>query len=90
MPLFSRKSSRNAWDDRDRNDGGDRMLRHFVSLERGDDRSDEAAYTKLKQLFAPFVLRRRKEDALQQLLPPKVTIAATAVEKKQRLTLLAG
>jgi len=71
MPLFARVSSDDKWDGETKNDGGERMLRHFVSLEGGQVGSDEAAYTKLKQLFAPFVLRRRKEDALQQLLPPK-------------------
>lgn len=45
------------------------MLEHFVSLEGGADSVE--AYRKLKQLFAPFVLRRKKEDVLQ-LLPPKI------------------
>ena len=44
------------------------MLEHFVSMEGGADSAE--AYRKLKQLFAPFVLRRKKEDVLQ-LLPPK-------------------
>jgi SWI/SNF-related matrix-associated actin-dependent regulator 1 of chromatin subfamily A len=70
MPLF--KPTGAEWDDEDtkKNDGGARMLEYFVSLEGG--KSDEEAYRKLKQLFAPFVLRRRKEDVLSQALPPKV------------------
>lgn len=74
MPLFSR--SKGMFDDGDdnKNDGGESMLQHFVSLESTDlseDDASEAAYRKLKQLFAPFVLRRRKADALKQLLPEK-------------------
>lgn len=46
------------------------MIEHFVSMESNHD--ERAAYTKLKQLFSPFVLRRRKEDVLNQILPPKV------------------
>lgn len=47
------------------------MLQHFVSMQKGDD-DHAAAYAKLKQLFSPFVLRRRKADVLSQILPPKV------------------
>lgn len=47
------------------------MLQHFVSLEGQKGSSDEAAYRKLKQLFAPFVLRRKKSEVLQQIIPPK-------------------
>ena len=50
------------------------MLRHFVSLEgasKGGVVDDALAYRKLKQLFAPFVLRRRKIDVLSQIMPPK-------------------
>eukprot|EP00429_Kryptoperidinium_foliaceum_P025135 CAMPEP_0176155778 /NCGR_PEP_ID=MMETSP0120_2-20121206/79614_1 /TAXON_ID=160619 /ORGANISM="Kryptoperidinium foliaceum, Strain CCMP 1326" /LENGTH=75 /DNA_ID=CAMNT_0017492961 /DNA_START=16 /DNA_END=239 /DNA_ORIENTATION=- len=73
MPLFASKAtSRDDEDDdyEDRNPNatiGERMLRHFV-----DEGSDEqVAYTKLKTLFAPFVLRRKKVDVIAQLLPPK-------------------
>lgn len=74
MPLF--KTAGSIWDDEDgkTNDGGARMLDYFVTLEGGDAKSDEAAYRKLKQLFAPFVLRRRKEDVLANAIPPKVSI----------------
>ena len=64
--------------------GGQGMLQHFVSLEgkggttgSGSGSSDgivvddATAYQKLKQLFAPFVLRRRKQDVLHQMIPPK-------------------
>ena len=75
MPLFDRntKSSKRKRgydnDSDDDNDGGERMLEYFVQLEGGSD--DARAYRKLKQLFAPFVLRRKKEDVLSQILPPK-------------------
>jgi SNF2 family DNA or RNA helicase len=75
MPLF-KTANKASWDeDGKKNDGGASMLEHFVSLEgEGDANSDEAAYKKLKHLFAPFVLRRRKEDVLSQSMPPKVSI----------------
>lgn len=75
MPLFdtktkSSKRKRGFDDDDDDNDGGEKMLEYFVHLESaaGDDAQ---AYRKLKQLFAPFVLRRKKDDVLGQILPPK-------------------
>jgi SWI/SNF-related matrix-associated actin-dependent regulator 1 of chromatin subfamily A len=76
MPLFSRKNSHDFGDQKE-NDGGEAMLQHFVQLEgnarNNDNQSLEAtAYRKLKQLFAPFVLRRRKQDVLSQILPPKI------------------
>ena len=46
------------------------MLEHFVHLEAAKG-GDAAAYRKLKQLFAPFVLRRKKSDVLSQIMPPK-------------------
>jgi len=71
MPLFSRKSD-SSFDDSRENDGGEGMLEHFVSLEGAKGVSDEAeAYRKLKLLFAPFVLRRKKADVLSQIMPPK-------------------
>lgn len=74
MPLFdgkvSKRKSRYDNDSDDENDGGQRMLYYFVHLE-GASGDDAKAYRKLKQLFAPFVLRRKKEDVLGQILPPK-------------------
>ena len=74
MPLFDGKVSKRkkGYDDDsdDDNDGGERMLEYFVHLE-GSSTDDATAYRKLKQLFAPFVLRRKKEDVLGQILPPK-------------------
>lgn len=74
MPLFDRKTKSSKrdrnHDSDDENDGGERMLEYFVHLEGGDG-DDAQAYRKLKQLFAPFVLRRKKDDVLGQLLPPK-------------------
>ena len=74
MPLFSRKSSGFDDDNDTKNDGGERMLQHFVSLEKmaAGAQQEESAYDRLKQLFAPFVLRRRKQDVLSQVMPPKV------------------
>lgn len=76
MPLFqtktkAKKRKNRMDDDDDDNDGGERMLEHFVQLEGGAD-GDEKAYRKLKQLFAPFVLRRKKDDVLSMIMPPKV------------------
>jgi SWI/SNF-related matrix-associated actin-dependent regulator 1 of chromatin subfamily A len=77
MPLFAREAS--VFDDDGRNDGGARMLEYFVKVEAtgiGERKlhsmSSDEAYVKLKQLLAPFVLRRRKEEVLGQCLPPKV------------------
>ncbi|KAG7363574.1 SNF2 family helicase [Nitzschia inconspicua] len=70
MPLFSRSSS-SLDDDNDKGSYTEQMLKHFVDekLEGQDDH--EKAYSKLKQLFAPFVLRRKKDEVIAQLLPPK-------------------
>ncbi|KAL3922843.1 MAG: hypothetical protein SGILL_001987, partial [Bacillariaceae sp.] len=70
MPLFSRKG-RSLDDEFDKDNYTEQMLKYFVdeTLEDGDDH--ERAYAKLKRLFAPFVLRRKKDDVMAQLLPPK-------------------
>jgi SWI/SNF-related matrix-associated actin-dependent regulator 1 of chromatin subfamily A len=73
MPLFDSKTKSSKGfdsDDEKGSDGGERMLEHFVHLEAADG-GDAAAYRKLKQLFAPFVLRRKKSDVLSQIMPPK-------------------
>eukprot|EP00553_Chaetoceros_curvisetus_P005978 CAMPEP_0204619532 /NCGR_PEP_ID=MMETSP0717-20131115/5877_1 /ASSEMBLY_ACC=CAM_ASM_000666 /TAXON_ID=230516 /ORGANISM="Chaetoceros curvisetus" /LENGTH=105 /DNA_ID=CAMNT_0051633551 /DNA_START=131 /DNA_END=445 /DNA_ORIENTATION=+ len=74
MPLFTRQASN--FEEGNTNDGGERMLEHFVRIEalNGNGKnnanvSQEEAYQKLKQLFAPFVLRRSKDD-LGRVLPP--------------------
>jgi SWI/SNF-related matrix-associated actin-dependent regulator 1 of chromatin subfamily A len=69
MPLFSGRSSNH---DHVSNDGGKSMLQHFVKLEKGGG-TDKTAYARLKQLFAPFVLRRTKIEVLTQILPEKVS-----------------
>ena len=73
VPLFSQKAGDFGEDGEF--DGGEGMLQHFVQLEENaantHDNSHEFAYRKLKQLFAPFVLRRRKRDVLSQILPEK-------------------
>jgi SWI/SNF-related matrix-associated actin-dependent regulator 1 of chromatin subfamily A len=75
MPLFTRQVT--SFDENDsRNDGGARMLEHFVRLEAIDKNSEhfgeEQVYKKLKQLLAPFVLRRLKSEVLAQWLPSKI------------------
>lgn len=74
MPLFSREAS--SFDEDDNNDGGARMLEYFVRLEAVGKKKDaavleEEAYKKLKQLLAPFVLRRWKDEVLARAIPPK-------------------
>ncbi|GFH51369.1 SWI/SNF-related matrix-associated actin-dependent regulator of chromatin subfamily A containing DEAD/H box 1 [Chaetoceros tenuissimus] len=74
MPLFSREAS--SFDEDDNNDGGARMLEYFVRLEAVGKKKDaavlqEEAYKKLKQLLAPFVLRRCKDEVLARAIPPK-------------------
>eukprot|EP00980_Cylindrotheca_fusiformis_P006070 scaffold1306_cov100-Cylindrotheca_fusiformis.AAC.4 len=73
MPLFSQGgNSDNNFDDAENGNASQRMLQHFVEHELMMEGGDEAqAYKKLKQLFAPFVLRRKKSDVISQLLPPK-------------------
>jgi SWI/SNF-related matrix-associated actin-dependent regulator 1 of chromatin subfamily A len=76
MPLFSKGSESLEYDDADGDRNGtssvvDRMLQHFVDTEQQKCGDEQVAYAKLKQLFAPFVLRRKKEDVIAQLLPPK-------------------
>lgn len=72
MPLFAEGAQSEFGDEKEsRAHAGQKMLRYFVEMEGGDVKDDNAAYRKLKQLFAPFVLRRRKEDVLSQILPPK-------------------
>ena len=68
MPLFSKASS--PFEETDNSHHTEQMLKHFVdeTAEHGDE---QTAYKKLKQLFAPFVLRRRKADVIAQLLPKK-------------------
>lgn len=71
MPLFKRQNNSDEEDD-----GGKKMLEHFVTLSKEAQNSAEStAFTKLKQLLAPFVLRRRKITVLSQLLPPKVRLS---------------
>lgn len=74
MPLFSQKSG--EYGNEGESDGGEGMLQHFVQLEGNrvantGENSQEFAYRKLKQLFAPFVLRRRKREVLSEILPEK-------------------
>ena len=71
MPLFSKKKGGGGFDDNDDNDGGARMLQHLVTL---GGKSEQENYYKLKQLFSPFVLRRKKTDCLNQILPAKVCL----------------
>jgi SWI/SNF-related matrix-associated actin-dependent regulator 1 of chromatin subfamily A len=79
MPLFTRESS--GYDEGQANGGCARMLEHFVRLERSGEHKDsivseDDAYRKLKQLLAPFVLRRKKDEVLSQIIPPKVSFVS--------------
>ena len=79
MPLFegkkkASKKRRGHDHDDDDDDGGERMLEYFVQLEGGSCNDDDRAYRKLKQLFAPFVLRRKKDTVLSQIMPPKKSL----------------
>jgi SNF2 family DNA or RNA helicase len=72
----------------DKNDGGAALLDQVVSMEslntntkpkkKGDKQTESQkteqgrAYQKLKQLLAPFILRRRKCDVLSNSIPAKV------------------
>lgn len=73
MPLFSQGGSRSYDDEEGGNTASvsERMLQHFVEHETMEEGDEEKAYQKLKRLFAPFVLRRKKSDVIAQLLPPK-------------------
>lgn len=66
MPLFSKAGS--PFEETD--NYTEQMLKHFVD-EKAEQGDEEMAYKKLKQLFAPFVLRRRKDDVIAQMLPKK-------------------
>jgi len=72
MPLFSQGGGGDPFDDDGNNASvSERMLQHFVENETMEEGDEEKAYQKLKRLFAPFVLRRKKSDVIAQLLPPK-------------------
>ena len=66
MPLFSKAGS--PFEETD--NYTEQMLKHFVDETAGKG-DEQTAYRKLKHLFAPFVLRRRKDDVIAQLLPKK-------------------
>lgn len=79
MPLFETPSTGGFDDEDSSNDGGARMLEYFVRIEAAESGtnsmkniSEEDSYKKLKQLLAPFVLRRIKNEVMDQILPPKV------------------
>lgn len=79
MPLFSQGGGGggDSFDDEGGNNNAtvsERMLQHFVENETMEEGDEEKAYKKLKRLFAPFVLRRKKSDVIAQLLPPKERI----------------
>jgi SWI/SNF-related matrix-associated actin-dependent regulator 1 of chromatin subfamily A len=83
MPLFSQGTK--SFDDEGNESIGDRMLQHFVDEKRQVEGDEESAYKKLKQLFAPFVLRRKKDDVLHQIIPPKERVVAfVELDKRAR------
>mmetsp|Transcript_4548 Transcript_4548/g.6555 ORF Transcript_4548/g.6555 Transcript_4548/m.6555 type:complete len:808 (+) Transcript_4548:927-3350(+) len=71
MPLFGRQGSSNFDDSENEQNVEERMLHYFVEHEKIEGGDDQQAYQKLKRLFAPFVLRRKKIDVISQMLPPK-------------------
>ena len=77
MPLFSRGGQ--SFEDDGVESCGDRMLQYFVDQKRQEEGEEALAYKKLKQLFAPFVLRRKKADVLSQLLPEKERVVEFVV-----------
>jgi SWI/SNF-related matrix-associated actin-dependent regulator 1 of chromatin subfamily A len=58
----------NSFDNEGNGSVGDRMLPHFLDEQQQEDGDEESAYKKLKQLFDP---RRKKDDVLHQIIPPK-------------------
>jgi SWI/SNF-related matrix-associated actin-dependent regulator 1 of chromatin subfamily A len=83
MPLFKKKKKSGYSDEIEEEDGGAKMLSHFVSLksdkinnngEEGGEIDENSGYQKLSLLMAPFVLRRRKDQVLSQILPPKMQV----------------
>jgi len=76
MPFFKQPKSKGWSDEQGGNDGGARILNYFVELSKvqsGEEEGKKKAYAKLKNLMAPFVLRRKKEIALKQMLPSKTS-----------------
>jgi len=72
MPLFSRAKAADSFDEESRDiTASEEMLKHFVDQQSEGSGDDAAAYRKLKHLFAPFVLRRKKAEVLAQLIPAK-------------------
>lgn len=75
MPLFSDAGSKNS-DDINDNSKDCAMIEYFRSLESkaNTDKNNATCTTmiqQLKQLLAPFILRRKKDDVMSQLIPPK-------------------
>jgi len=75
MPLFAEPDTGGQNDDFTTGGGfGSGLLQHFnipTKTKKSTSGVDEDCYFQLKQLLAPFVLRRKKVDVLSQLLPPK-------------------
>jgi SWI/SNF-related matrix-associated actin-dependent regulator 1 of chromatin subfamily A len=67
MPFFSQGQSI----DDEKENYAEQMLKHFVDEKLEGEDDQERAYKKLKTLFAPFVLRRKKNDVISQMLPAK-------------------
>jgi SNF2 family DNA or RNA helicase len=75
MPIFAEAGSSSGWDDNDSKDS--RMIEYFRRLEStskgSKSKSENTPMIKqLKQLLAPFILRRKKDDVMNQMLPPKM------------------
>jgi SWI/SNF-related matrix-associated actin-dependent regulator 1 of chromatin subfamily A len=73
MPLFQTRGDDVA------NDGGVKLLEQITKSSRNGKKKlngfiteEDRVYGDLKQLLAPFILRRRKVDVIRQALPPKI------------------
>ena len=73
MPIFADAGSSSSPDELDETNKDCRMIEYFRSLEKGaKSKSDSAPMIRqLKQILAPFILRRKKEDVMSQLIPAK-------------------
>jgi SWI/SNF-related matrix-associated actin-dependent regulator 1 of chromatin subfamily A len=75
MPVFADAGSRGSAESDD-NSKDCAMIEYFRSLESnakgGKSNTDSTSMIQqLKQLLAPFILRRKKDDVMSQLIPPK-------------------
>jgi len=75
MPIFADTGSRASFE-RDDDSKTSALIEYFKSFESKakvgkDNPENTSMIQQLKQLLAPFILRRKKEDVMSQLIPPK-------------------